>query len=129
MRIIKSLFINKSLNISPSQMGELNENCNWEEFETLCFERVSPFIFDGILAELVSRGGIFFKSKKKLKHIVELARIFSDSIIQGYYNSFIIYQVTEGWSGYFGNMGFDNTFVIFDENNGEFWVMAKTDFD
>lgn len=130
-RIIKGLIKNKFLNAEPSPIREFSNNADWEHFEKIDIERVSPFLFDGKLVELYAKGGLFFESRsdKTLQDIVTLARAFSDLIIEGRFSSFAIYQIQEGWSAYHGNMGYDNTFILFDKDQGEFWILANTEYD
>lgn len=127
--IIKSLLTNLSLNPGPSPIAEFTDNCNWERFNFICFEKVVPEIFTSQLEELIEIGGLFFKTKLTLEQIRKLSNDFSDSIFQGRSQKVKIYRADEGWSFYFGKMGYDVTFFLFDEFSGEFWILAKTDYD
>lgn len=128
--ILKSLLTNRSINIIPFGLAGLTDGCNWDKFELVQFEKISPFQFEGLLAEIVSNGGLFVKSSKISNDIVNLARSFSDSIIQGNFSHFEIYRSEEAWSDYFDNRFWhNNTFIIFDGVKGEFWIVATADFD
>jgi hypothetical protein len=128
-KLVKTIIINKSLSPISAGLAELTEgwDIDWGRFEKVSFDGISPFQFDGVLAELVFHGGILTKWDSSDSDAKNWAKSFVDLIIQDRFTEFKIYEVDQGWSGWFSNMGYDMSYFIFDEGKGEFWILAKTD--
>lgn len=127
--IVKGILTNESINRTERDMADLVGSCDWEKFEHACFEVISPYLFEGLLAKLINDGGLLSKSKKSAIDLVNLSRSFTDSIMQGDFPNFSVYRSTDAWSPFFRNMSYDNTFILFEETKGELWIIAITDFD
>lgn len=130
-KAVKALITNESLCFHQAPLAELTDgwNINWDNFDKLIFEYLNPLYFDSELAELVCNGGLFEKWIYSAAEAKTWATVFVNEIIQGRFDDFKIYQLEEGWSGWFGGMYEDLSFFIFDEGRGEFWILAMTDSD
>lgn len=73
-------------------------------------------------------GGLYQAQELSAGKVKELSHQLADWIIEGRAGDFLIYR-TEGWSSYFGRIGYDRVFLLFDKGKAEFWVLAKTDYD
>ena len=117
-----------SINTSPSPAAELNDGADWMLFNAMDLVPVDPIVFPARLAIMSMMGGLYQAQELSAGKVKELSHQLSDWIIEGRSGDFLIYQ-TEGWSNYFGRIGYDRVFLLFDKGKGEFWVLAKTDYD
>ena len=101
------------------------------QLEQVIFEELSPYDYSDHLQQLILRGGIF--SSDQLLFGMDEAKVVTDKFVETLFDSriedFKIYYTYQSWSGWFYDMGYDMTYLIFDKGLGEFTLFAKSDGD
>ncbi|MBA9079871.1 hypothetical protein [Rufibacter quisquiliarum] len=131
-RFIFSLLNNETLKSISDIEGEtgfahLNEHFgNVENFETIDFEEVSPFVFDGELAEYALGGSLYDNWKLDTITTKLMAGNFANQILMGRYDDFRIYRTQKCWNDYFSDF---IAYFLFDLKKGELWIFSISDYD
>ena len=92
-------------------------------------EEISPYSFDGELAEIIYNGGAYVKHLYSASKTKKRSKRFVDKLIQNRFDNFRIYGIYRAWSNWFAGINWDYTYLIFDELKGEFWILAISDTD
>lgn len=93
------------------------------------FYLISPYSFDGELAEILYNGGAYIRKKISAKKAKLMALDFAEQIMQYRYDDFKIFSVYWGWSDWFYCIAWDYTYFILDEVKSEIMILAITDSD
>lgn len=97
-----------------------------EGFETLRFTEISPFTLDGELAELIMQGSVYHKWEEDALTTKAMSAEFVNQLMAGRFSDFKVYRTIDNWGSY--STGFFIAWFIFDQPNGELWILSKDDF-
>ena len=98
---------------------------NLEAFEKIQFPNISPYVLDGELAEIATRGSLHNKWDVNATITKLMTTEFVNTIMEGRFDDFIIYRTQDNW--------LDSQWedfvacFLFDRRKGEIGVLAKHD--
>jgi hypothetical protein len=133
-KVLIKLLSNKSLqnNRSFNDLTEGFELYNppiGKNIKSCEVSKLSPFVFEGDITEVVFNGGYRLHNPYPIEYIKIRSAEFSQQILQNRYNDFRIYKIHDSWSKWFGYRIWNYTYFIFDQVKGEFWILALSSED
>lgn len=84
-------------------------------YDGVLFNRVSPFILDGIIADILSNGGLYQKFLGTPRQAKELALNLCEYIFEGRYTDLVVFSTLQPWTEWFYGVIWDYTWIIFDK--------------
>lgn len=120
--------LRRFLTYAPSVKEELKIDSNAAVFQAARFRNISGFTLDGELAEILFFGGAYnqLDDPAAAKH---LAKPFADRLLQERFPDFIVYTTSIALGYWYGDIGIDYTFLIFDQIEKNYYVLAISDVD
>lgn len=108
--------------------NELKIDENAIDFKEARFRNLSGFTLDGELAEILYFGGAY-RQEDDPAVAKNLAKTFTDRLLKTRFPDFIIYTATIALGNWYGAIGIDHTFLIFDQTDKNYYVLAISDVD
>jgi hypothetical protein len=100
-----------------------------ENIDNIKIHTISPYAFDGELAQSVYGGGSHLDHLRSAEQTKKQSQKFTEQIMQYRFNAFKILGIYGAWSEWYCGLAWDYTYFIFDQEKGEFWILAIADTD
>lgn len=121
--------LKRFLTFASAVKEELKLDENAADFQAARFRNVSSFTLDGELSEIVYYGGAYNNMIGNPEDAKILPRAFTEVLQESRFADFIIYTTTVALGDWYGAIGKDYTFLIFDPLNRDYYVLAISDVD
>ncbi len=117
------------LTYASAVKNDLKIDENVADFKAARFRNISSFTLDGELSEIVYYGGAYNNMVGNPEDAKILPRAFTEVLQEARYADFIIYTTTVALGDWYGAIGRDYTFLIFDPMKRAYYVLAISDVD
>ena len=125
----KTLSENKTFQKLTKGFSDFEESPIGTNIAKIVIDSISPYAFDGELAQNVYEGVSHIGQLRSAEQTKKQSQKFAEQIMQYRYNAFKIYRIYGAWSEWYCGLAWDYTYFVFDQEMGEFWILAIADSD
>lgn len=125
----KTLSKNKTFQKLTKGFSDFKESPIGTNIAKIAIDSICPYAFDGELAQTVHEGGSHIGQLCSAEQTKKQSQKFAEQMMQYRYNAFKIYRIYGAWSEWYCGLSWDYTYFVFDQEMGEFWILAIADSD